>query len=55
MHRENYMNALREDIVDTITTHLTPMAQRYGYSDIPLETNVKWCWSSAIIHPANLP
>jgi GTPase SAR1 family protein len=42
MHRENYMNSLREDIVDTITTHLTPMAQRYGYSDIPLETNVKW-------------
>ena len=42
MHRENYMNALREDIVEAITTHLTPMAQRYGYSDIPLETNVKW-------------
>ncbi|WP_321494411.1 dynamin family protein [uncultured Desulfobacter sp.] len=42
MHRENYMNALREDIVDTITKYLTPMAQRYGYSDIPLETNVKW-------------
>nr|WP_321399538.1 dynamin family protein [uncultured Desulfobacter sp.] len=42
MHRENYMNALREDIVDTITQHLTPVAQRYGYSDMPLETNVKW-------------
>ena len=42
MHRENYMNALREDIVDTITKHLTPVAQRYGYSDMPLETNVKW-------------
>jgi ribosome biogenesis GTPase A len=42
MHRENYMNVLREDIVETITKHLTPMAKRYGYSDIPLETNVKW-------------
>lgn len=42
MHRENYMNALRKDIVDTITKHLTPVAQRYGYSEIPLETNVKW-------------
>lgn len=42
MHRENYMNALREDIVGTITRHLTPAAQRYGYSDMPLETNVKW-------------
>ncbi|WP_320040872.1 dynamin family protein [uncultured Desulfobacter sp.] len=42
MDRENYMNALREDIVDTITRHLTPVAQRYGYSDMPLETNVKW-------------
>jgi len=42
MHRKNYMNALREDIVDTITKHLTPVAQRYGYSDMPLETNVKW-------------
>ncbi|WP_020586869.1 dynamin family protein [Desulfobacter curvatus] len=42
MDRENYMNALREDIVDTITRHLTPAARRYGYSDMPLETNVKW-------------
>lgn len=36
------MNALREDIVDTVTKHLTPVAQRYGYSDMPLETNIKW-------------
>ncbi len=42
MHRENYMNALREDIVDTVARHLTPAAQRYGYSDMPLETNIKW-------------
>lgn len=42
MHRENYMNALREDIVDTVTRHLTPVAQRYGYSEMPLETNIKW-------------
>jgi len=42
MHRDNYMNVLREDIVETITKHLTPVAQRYGYSDIPLEINVKW-------------
>ena len=41
MHRENYMNALREDIVDTITKHLTPVAQRYGYSDIPLGDQCK--------------
>jgi EH domain-containing protein 1 len=25
-----------------VADHLTPVALRYGYSDVPLETNIKW-------------
>ncbi|AOY59681.1 dynamin family protein [Desulfococcus multivorans] len=42
MHRENYINVLREEIVETVANHLTPSALKYGYSEIPLETNIKW-------------
>ena len=42
MHRENYINVLREEIVETVSNHLTPAAVKYGYSEMPLETNIKW-------------
>jgi len=42
MYRENYINSLRAELVKMVSDHLTPAALRYGYSDVPLETNIKW-------------
>jgi hypothetical protein len=42
MYRENYINSLREELLDMVADKLTPVALRYGYSDAPLETNIKW-------------
>ncbi len=42
MYRENYINVLREEIVETVANHLSPAAVKYGYSEMPLETNIKW-------------
>ncbi len=42
MYRENYINALRAELLDMVADHLTPVALRYGYSEVPLETNIKW-------------
>ena len=42
MYRENYINSLRAELVQMVADHLTPVALRYGYSDVPLESNIKW-------------
>jgi len=42
MQRENYINSLRSDLLATVAERLTPVAVRYGYSEVPLETNIKW-------------
>ncbi len=42
MYRENYINSLQTEIVETVANHFTPEALRYGYSEMPLETNIKW-------------
>jgi GTPase SAR1 family protein len=42
MYRENYIDALRNELLDLVKDHLTPVAQTYGYSEVPLETNIKW-------------
>ncbi|MDY6989522.1 MAG: dynamin family protein [Thermodesulfobacteriota bacterium] len=42
MYRENYINSLRTEVVDMVAGYLTPVALRYGYSDVPLEANIKW-------------
>ena len=42
MYRENYINALRAEMVDMVKTYLSPVALKYGYSDVPLETTIKW-------------
>jgi GTPase SAR1 family protein len=42
MYRENYINALRTELLQMVADHLTPVALRYGYSEVPLETNIKW-------------
>ncbi|MGD8369081.1 MAG: dynamin family protein [Desulfobacterales bacterium] len=42
MQRENYINSLRGELLSTVAERLTPVALRYGYSEVPLETNIKW-------------
>ncbi len=42
MYRENYINSLRAELVAMVADHLTPVAMKYGYSDVPLESNIKW-------------
>jgi EH domain-containing protein 1 len=42
MYRENYINSLRAELVEMVADYLTPVAVRYGYSDVPLESNIKW-------------
>jgi EH domain-containing protein 1 len=42
MYRENYINSLRSEIVSMVAERLTPVALRYGYSDVALEANIRW-------------
>ncbi len=42
MYRDNYINALRTELLEMVSEQLTPVAMRYGYSEVPLETNIKW-------------
>jgi len=42
MYRENYIDALRQELLGLVEEHLTPTALKYGYSEVPLEVNIKW-------------
>ncbi len=42
MYRENYITALRTELLEMVSEQLTPVAMRYGYSEVPLEANIKW-------------
>lgn len=42
MYRDNYIKALRSELLEMVAGHLTPVALKYGYSDVPLETTIKW-------------
>ncbi len=42
IYRENYINALRTELQETVRDFLTPVALRYGYTESPLETSIKW-------------
>jgi len=42
MYRETYINSFQTELVQIVANHLTPSALRYGYSEVPLETNIKW-------------
>lgn len=42
MSREEYINSLRADLLAMVEEYLTPVAIRYGYSEAPLEANIKW-------------
>ncbi|MBC2712462.1 MAG: hypothetical protein HGJ94_16200 [Desulfosarcina sp.] len=38
MYRDNYITALRTELLEMVSEQLTPVAMRYGYSEVPLET-----------------
>jgi EH domain-containing protein 1 len=42
LYRENYINALHTELLEMVEKHLTPVAIRYGYSEVPLEATIKW-------------
>jgi EH domain-containing protein 1 len=42
MYRDNYIKALRSELLEMVAGFLTPVALKYGYSDVPLETTIKW-------------
>ena len=42
MYRDNYIKALRAELLEMVADELTPVATHYGYSDVPLETTIKW-------------
>ncbi len=42
MLQQTDIEALQDEIVEMVVTYLTPVAMRYGYSEAPLETNIKW-------------
>lgn len=42
MHSENYDDSLRTELLAMVADQLTPAAMRYGYSEEPLEVNIKW-------------
>jgi EH domain-containing protein 1 len=42
MYRDNYIKALRSELLEMVAGHLTPVALKYGYCDVPLETTIKW-------------
>ncbi|MDJ0782512.1 MAG: dynamin family protein [Desulfosarcinaceae bacterium] len=42
MYRENYINALQDELLEIVAEQLTPVAMRWGYSEVPLEANIKW-------------
>jgi EH domain-containing protein 1 len=41
MDRENFIN-LRTNLLTMVEDYLTPAAIKYGYSEAPLEANIKW-------------
>lgn len=42
MNRDSYIESLRSELLDLVEQHLSPIALRYGYSEVPLEGNIKW-------------
>lgn len=42
MYRDNYIRSLRTELLEMVSDFLTPVALRYGYSEVPLETEIKW-------------
>lgn len=42
MYRENYINSLRLEMVEMVRDYLSPVALKYGYADVSLESTIKW-------------
>lgn len=42
MEDGSYISSLRDELLGIVSDLLTPVALRYGYSAVPLETNIKW-------------
>ncbi len=42
MNKSKRLNSLRTEVLEMVEDHLTPVALKYGYSEVPLETNIKW-------------
>lgn len=42
LSRENYIDSLRRELLYLIEKKLTPLALKYQYSHVPLESRVKW-------------
>ena len=41
-YRQNYLESLRGELVDIVQDKLSPLALKYGYAQVPLESNIKW-------------
>ncbi len=41
-YQQNYLESLRKELVDLVEAKLTPVALKYQYSDVSLESNIKW-------------
>ncbi len=41
-YRHNYLEALRGELVDIVQDKLSPLALKYSYAQVPLESNIKW-------------
>ncbi|MBU1172589.1 MAG: dynamin family protein [Proteobacteria bacterium] len=42
MYRENYIHSLQTELIDMVEHKLTPVALKYKYSEVPLESTIKW-------------
>ena len=41
-YQQNYLESLRGELVDIVQDKLSPLALKYGYVQVPLESNIKW-------------
>ncbi len=42
MYRNNYVDALRQELVNSVATELSPAGLKYGYTRVPLEASIRW-------------
>ncbi len=42
MYKDNYIKSLRKEVTELVENYLSPVSMEYGYSDVPLETSIKW-------------
>ena len=41
-YNRNYLESLRNELVEIVQDRLSPLAMRYHYAQVPLESNIKW-------------